>query len=249
MTLDSPEEESKPRASTAQKKKVGFELEKNSEHTIPTSDPDTGPKQQLYGDLRDLASQGDKFAAEIEDLRHDVRRAAEHQRSRTDADLFERANKEQKEAWLAINQYKRAVEGDLINFNLHTTPHSTTHSYYVRINDYCHARFPEGTFDEADYTWWQTVQLELNAAWLSQANLLISVIRRIRDKKIGGRFETLVHRVLICLEKFLQRVDKNFKAVWNKEECKPLTLAELYIPTETLFMGERLIRAVHLLYQ
>ena len=201
-------------------------------------------------ELKDLAAHGDTLAAEVEVLRHDFRKAVgEPARYKTDTELFERSNREQKEVWLGLGTYKQAISGALINHNLHTTTHDQTHVYFRRVNDYAHAGFPPGLLHLAPFTWLQTCQVELNAAWLSQTNVQLGVLRRIKETKIAGRLNEYVDRLLKIHERLLLRYEEDLKKGLSKEECQPYSIAKLSVPTESLVMGEKLIRAVHLLTQ
>ena len=131
--------------------------------------------------------------------------------------------------------------------NFHTTAYKSTEEYYSRIGHYSQPGLPTAVLDKSPYSWAETALVEINASWLSQANLQIGVLRRIVDHKIAAGFEQIIRALIPILEKLIHRCWATIHQVQAATIQRPIRFPpqpELSVSTEALWLGEGLILAV-----
>ena len=161
---------------------------------------------------------------------------------------FPLSPKEQRDIALGLSQYKHALK-DIARVNFHTTTATNAFEYHSRVLNYGKLPLPANLLDKAQYSWGQTVNLEICSAWLSQGNLQLGGLTNLLAAGGAGKYANHVREFLIVLEHTLSNIRSAIldnltpKAVTDSEKLS-LEEGEIAAVTNVLWCGEELLVCV-----
>ena len=161
---------------------------------------------------------------------------------------FQLSPKEQRDIALGLSQYKHALK-DIARVTFHTTTASNAFKYHSRVLNYGKLPLPSNLLDKAQYSWGQTVNLEICSAWLSQGNLQHGGLTNLLAAGGAGKYANHVREFLIVLEHTLSNIrsattDNLTPKALTDSEKPSLEEGEVAAVTNVLWCGEELLVCV-----